>query len=349
MKRRMITVITMLALVFSLSGICTFAFDEVPSGQLSVEYDDGNGTVFASLPTNYAKLRLLSLDDAVIVSGSGYSITDAQAGTANKPTKPHLVWTGKLTYGGDIRNTTKDAVLKKNSLPEVTLKFPKGAELSDGRDADVIIKFDNINVNVTKSFNSKITSNTTVKVLIAASDAYGLWLVAASPKTAIDKWDYTSADKSTSAGAAHRVRTTITLTEPEEGKVIGKAVSSADYPSMLVEFKDLDVRDTMIKSNASYTEQWNGPFAEGIEMESGWGNPVALAPMGKDIVNQSLVDKQIINGNTKIKGSGGQYQALEAATGKTNDSLTFYSGFAAPVKPDGFSFYWTGAIRGGAG
>lgn len=349
MRYRIISLMAVFLLVLGITGVYAGSFTEVPSGQLSVQHDDGNGTVYKSLPENYAKLKKLSLDDAVIVSGTGYSIVDAQTGGSDRGTRPHLVWTGKISFGGDIRTSTTDAVLKNNSLPSVTLKFPDGAELSDGRTADVIVTLDNISVKVTKSFNSKIKDTTTVKVLVAASDAQSLSLVTSSPKTAVDKWDYTNTDKSSSAGAAYRLRTTIRLTEHASGSTVGNTISTDEYPSMLVEFKDLDVRDYTLRSGYSYTKLWNGTYAEGIEMTTGWGNPVALAPMGDGILNQSLVEKQSVNGNTKIKGKGSQFQELENVTGSVNDTKSFYSGFAAPVSPAGFSFYWTGSIKGGSG
>ncbi|MBQ3292133.1 MAG: hypothetical protein IJH43_07140 [Mogibacterium sp.] len=347
MKRKISIIVTVFIMMLCFTLVFANALDEVPSGQLSVQYDDGTGALFKTLPANYAKLNKLNLGSAVLVSGTGYSIVNGQTGSSDKVTRPHLVWTGKLAYGGDLRSTTSNSVLKSNSLPAAILKFPNSAELSDGKKADVIVVLDHITVNVTKSLNDKITSSTNVRVMLAASDNRGLWLVTASPKTAIDRWDYTNENKSTSAGTAHRLRTTIRLTEHADGKTIGRAISTQEYPSMLVEFKDLDVRDFSIRKGATYTQLWNGPYAEGIEMTTGWGNPVALAPMGTGILNQSLVEKQFINGNTKIKGKGSQFQALNGVTGNPNDTESFYSGFAAPVSPAGFSFYWTGSVTGG--
>ena len=350
MKKTGIVTAVLLAVILITSAAAWAAeFTEVQSGSLSVRYDDGTGALFKELPVNYARLNRLDLSDAVIISGSGYSIKEAQSGYSDRTTRPHLVWKGKVKFGGDSRTASTNAVTTENALPPVTLKFPEGATLSDGREADVIVTLDQIKLNLTKSFNNSINDNTDVFILLAFSDKRGLWLNVSSPKTAIDKWDYTNADKSSSAGNGTNVKLSMKITEKASGKTVGNVVSQEDYPSMLIEYKDLDVRDHTIRTSAEYTEKYNGSFAEGLELVNGWGNPVVLAPIGEGILNQSLLDKKIVNGNTRIKGKGSQYEALEKVTGNPNDNSSFYSGFAAPASTAGFSFCWTGSVPGGPG
>ena len=314
------------------------------TSELTVRYDSGNGEVYAELPVNYVKIKGLNLADAVIVSGNGYSITDGQLGTVVKETGKRLFWTGKIKYGKSKRSVTKDAETAENKLPGAVLKFPLAAQTADGEDKDIILYLDEVTVNTGNSYNTAITGSTTVKVNLMSDSAFS----AASPKTRYDRWDYDYTNYSTDAAVGQKIKATMKITEPAEGEIIGNVIDETKYPSMLVKFVDLDVSDRLIRSGASYTERYNGAFTEGIEMISGWASPIALAPIGEGIQNQSLVEKQIIGSNMKIKGKGSQYEALGiAAGGSENDPSSYYSGMVAAVKPQGFTFIWSGTVVGG--
>ena len=67
-------------------------------------------------------------------------------------------------------------------------------------------------------------------------------------------------------------------------------------------FKDFDVPDKSIRKNASATARWNGQYAEGVEMISGWQDPVVLAPNTSDLANTCLVETQTVAENCFLIG-----------------------------------------------
>lgn len=345
MRRLSQIIALILAILVIAPAAETFAADDFtavsPTKNITVKNDDGNGTVFKELPANYVQLKDLYLGTAKIVSGSGYSIVNGvSTNNSDETVQPHLVWTGKVTFGGARRTATKNAVTKANTLPAVTIRFPDGAELSDGRKADVEMKIDNISVNLTKSMSSSITSSSTVKVALlrnGGSSGRPLWMVTTSPKTS-----YSDHKHNAMAGVGQRYRVTMRILE--SGK--DTAISASDYPSMLILFKDLDVPDETLARHDNDSKYWpqryKGKFAEGVEMVSGWGNPAVLAHEGSKAYERPLVTKNITGNNLQIKGDGSRY----AAFGSKDDSSSYYSGFAAPVSPQGFTFFWTGSVPG---
>ncbi len=318
---------------------------------LVVLNDSGNGEVFAALETNYVKIDHIGLSNAIILSGEGMKIIRGQEGSAWRSTNQLLVYEGKVRFGTSKKTSKKNAVTASNTLPAFTLKFPEGALLADGTRADVILTVEDWHVELGNSFNTRIGNATTVRVPIfisAGTDGRSLLYAVTPPKTSFDRWNYTASDYSSGAATAMRVRTNIRITECAPGSEVGTPIDAALFPSMLIGFYDLDVRDNTIRSGASYAEQYNGTYAEGVEPVSGWKSPIALAPAnGSGIENRCLVNTQIRGENIRIKGDGDRFRLLERATGSTNDTNTYYSGLIASVEPQGFTHYWTGSVAGG--
>ena len=323
------------------------SFSEIsPTKNLSVIKDDGNGSAFRQLPINYVQFKDLDLNEAVITSGAdSYSIVMGKCtGQDGEYNHPHLLWTGKVKFGGKRHTTTKAAVTVENKLPSVTVRFPGGAELSDGNTADVEMTLSDISVNLTESLNSKITDSTTVKIALLRSGAghpgekKALRMSTTAPKTSYADYDHNSM-----ACVGQRYKVTVRIVDPSTGNVIDKN----RYPSMLIVFKDLDVPDQTLATHSNdktyWPQRYNGKYAEGVEMVSGWGTPVVMAHEGGNAFSRPLVNAAYKSDNLWIKGDGDRY----AAFGGQNDSGTYYSGFAAPVSPQGFSFYWTGTVPGG--
>ena len=332
-------IMALLAILLTLSSETSFTYGQT----LPAVNDDGRGTQFSQLSTNYVQILELYYGNAIIESGSGYSIEYGYV-----PRYPHmiplLVWKGKLNFGGSKANESHGASLKSNNLPPVTLRFPNCAYLPEGRYADVLITMDDIEVNLGENYNSSINSNTTLKVNIAGSSGH---LSANSPRISYADPNYTAADKSTGCAVGEKIRVTMSIVETGTHTPI----SPAKYPSMLVTFFDLDVPDSTTKTSLTNTERWNGYYAEGIELLSGWQGAAVLPPAIGDIANRCLTEVQITAaGNTKIKGIGDYIMALREATNNAGpgDFDSLYSGFVASVAPQGFSFNWTGSITGGA-
>ena len=335
-KRYVLVLLSFVLLFFAKSA-------PVEAQTIPVVNDDGNGTQFRQLAANYVQISHLDLAKAEIISGSGYKIEKGFLGMNDHSGVNKLVWTGKINFGGSITTSSRGAVTSKTSLPAVTIRFSDAAVLSEplnGRTrADILMTLDDISIYATKSLNSNINDNTTVKVVIGQS---GGGLVAYYPRTRIDRNDYTASNRSSGAGIAERIRVSLKIVQ----KGTNTAIPDSVYPTMLVTFFDLDISDKTIKTSASYKTKYDGRFAEGIELISGWTGNAVLAPSSGDAVNRALVNSQITSsGNTKIKGDGIRISAFHDATGRTNDTGTMYSGFTAAVKPSGFSFYWTGSIR----
>ena len=347
--RRKILSVAVLFIVMVMAFGLSSAFADTPS----VRYDDGNGSAYSSLPANHVFIRNIGLDNAVIVSGGNrYRIIRGQLGKSGKETRTILVYSGKLPggFGTSKRTDTRDAVVRNNTMPGFTLKFPDGALLSDGTEADVIMTVDPWTLALGNSFNAGINDDTPLMAAVLSSPVGGKKLVfsVTPPKLDFSRWDHTASGKSSGATTAYRIGVTFRITEHADGTAIGAPVSASDCPAMLVGFTDLDVRDSLIRYNASLTAKYDGRYSEGVEMASGFMSPVALAPLnGPDILNQCLVEPQAVNGNTRIKAKGSQMQKLENLTGDTNDTATYYSGLIVPAAPQGFKFYWTGSVVGG--
>ena len=311
-----------------------------------VVYDSGNGAKYDALPVNYAQIKDLDLAHAVIESGSGYSI---EKGYTTKSDKYDdlLLWTGKLPSGFGSSNPTNDhaASLKKNVLPDVTLRFPGGAALSDGKSCDVRLTLSSITVNIGASLVDSITDSTKLKIHIGTG--WGC-LSVSCPKTTFSIKDNTPSGTGKNSGAtiATRLKATIQLVN----KGTNTPIDQTKYPTMLIEFKDLDTRDHTGKKSLTSTQEFNGVYAEAVEMTgSGWVGSAVLGPKTNDLANTRLVKAITTDaGNTKIKPDGEVLsQFIEKYDPPSGDGNTLWSGFVAAVKPQGFSFYWTGSILGG--
>jgi hypothetical protein len=307
--------------------------------------DNGSGSSFDRLPTNYVQITNLNLATASIVSnGGGWTLENGYIGTTgNQIASRILVWYGGLHYGS--RNTTNDkaASLHTNNLPNVSIRFPNGAVKAGGGSADVIMTLSEVTCSVGKPKNSRIRNGTRVGVCMV--DGWGS-LMTADPRTTIAYPYPQSKNYSAQCTTANRFKVTISVVEP--GTLT--PISSSTYPSMLLVFKDLDIRSKDVKKSASAAALWNGFYSEGIEMVSGWMSPVVLAPHTGDIGNTCLVDVQSVNGNAKIKANGPVMKNfINTFNPPAGDFGSYYSGFAAGVRPQGFSFYWTGSIQGANG
>ena len=305
-----------------------------------VVQDNGSGSQYDKLPVNYVHITDLDFAHARIESGSGYSIENGYVGSSDLY-RANLFWTGKVHFG--TANTANDshAVLRQNALPDVTLRFPGGATLSDGTVCDIRLTLSEVRVGLGKSRTDKITDNTTLKVLIAG----GWGCLSSSPPRTNFTTKNATAENGINSGTTTANKYKITMQIVNSGT--NTPVSDA-YPTMLVEFKDLDVRDKTLKKSAASDVLGNGTYAEGIEMISGWVGNAVIGPATGDMANTVLVNNQITAaGNTRIKVSGAKVAAFEDKYNPpSGDYDTLWSGFVAAVRPQGFSFYWTGSCAG---
>lgn len=301
--------------------------------------DNGTGNQYDTLPINYVQIKNLKFDNALIESGQGYSLAKGYVGQADYY-RTNLIWTGKFKFG--TGNTTNDAnaKLQQNTLPDVTVRFPDGAKLSDGTDCDVLMTLSEVKVNLGTSRISEINNNTQLQIVIAGG--WGM-LGSMPPRTTYAKQNGSAANKINS-GASIGSKYKVTI------KVVNKGTTtpvSSDYPTMLVEFKDLDICDRTIRKSASAAARGNGTYAEGIELVSGWVGSAVLAPTSNDLANTLLINTQTVNNNTRIKVDGDKITSFEDKFKPSDcDYNTLWSGFVAAVQPQGFSFYWTGSHAG---
>ena len=248
MKIRNTAAVLLSSLILTLAAFsCAYA-QSVP-----VVKDDGSGSRYEQLPINYVQIMHLDFARASFEgTHTGYTLEEGYIGTADVGNAMRLVYNGKLSYGGNHESDDKNATLKINSLPSVTLRFPYAAKKAGDSTPqyDILMTFSNVKVGLTESYNTNITDNTTVKLPIAGKNGA---LSVASPKTSLASPNYTSADKSTGAGTC----TTMDITMKVVSHGTNTAIQGA--PSMLVMFKDFDVFDKSIKKSASATVRWNGP------------------------------------------------------------------------------------------
>lgn len=303
-----------------------------------VVQDNGSGNRYDALPVNYVQITDLNFSRAVIESGSGYSIQNGYLGAQNSYAAI-LMWTGKVHFGSSNATNDQDASLRQNALPDVTLRFKGGARLSDGTACDIKLTLSEIRVNLGASKTDKITDNTTVQVPVASG--WG-WLAASPPRTTHAVAGAT-AEKGNNAACNTANRYKVTMQIVNAGT--NTPVSSA-YPTMLVEFKDLDILDKTMKKSAAAAARGNGYYCEGVEMVSGWVGSAVIGPTTSDLANTVLVNAQTTSGgNTKIKADGAKItEFVTKFNPPASDYETLWSGFVAAVQPQSFSFYWTGSI-----
>lgn len=305
-----------------------------------VVQDSGNGAKYDELPANCVQITNMDLATAQIESGRGYTITDGY-GPYDKYMEGMLVWTGKLPEGFGSKNTTNDAdaELRRNRLPDVTLRFPDGARTSDGTYCDILLTLSEITYDLGKSNSSRIDNDTTLKLILMAGWGY---LETASPRTKLTK--NVTAEGNTAAGCSMGERLKVTM------QIVNKGTDtpvSASFSTMLIEFLDLDIEDKTVRKSAGRAVQSKGFYTEGVEMVSGWVGNAVIGPDTSDPANTRLVDSVKVNGNTKIKADGAKIEEyVEAFDLSNGDSGTLWSGFVAAVRPQQFSFYWTGSMLG---
>lgn len=332
--RRIIMPVLLAAIMLSAAAVLSFA-QNVP-----IARDDGSGSAYDALPVNYVQITNLDFATATIESGEGYRIESGYIGSEDLP-RVNLVWSGKLSFGSSNTTNDSDASLKANALPDITLRFPDGARLSDGTYCDIKLTLSEIRVRLGASRTDKINNNTKVQLVIG-----GGWggLSAMPPRTSHQVPNATS-NNGNNAGCTIANKFKITMKVVEKGT---DTPVSNKYPSMLVMFTDLDGFDKTIKRSSTPAHQANGPYSEGIELVSGWIGNIVLAPNTDDLANTLLVNTMTTTaGNTRIKSNGAKLQEfLDAFDPPAGDYNTLWSGFIGAVEPQEFSFYWTGSMSG---
>ena len=331
------------AVLLSLLLLIGAAVSGAYAGSMTVVKDNGTNNQYSKLPTNYVQITHLDFGRASFEgTHTGYTLEQGYVGTTGGDSAMRLVYNGKLSYGGNHMTSEKNASLKTNSLPNVTLRFPNAAKKAGESAAnyDVLMTFSSVKVGLTESYNTSITDSTNVKLPIAGKNGV---LYVTSPRTSLASAYYDSTNKSTGAG----VCTTMDITMKIVTHGTNTAITGA--PSMLIMFMDLDVADKSVRKDASAADRWNGKYSEGVELLTGWQNPVVLAPDSNSLANTCLVEAQTTSaGNTKIKGKGSVMQNyMDTFDAIAGDSSSLYSGMIAAVDPASFSFRWTGSVAGG--
>lgn len=319
----------------------------VSLAQVETVNDDGNNSQFSQLKTNYIQITGLDFSNMDFEGDhKGYTVETGYPGINTKTALKLLIWTGKLSngFGGTHVKNDKDAVLKFNNLPEVTMRFNNAARAAGDSesDYDVLMTLSNIKIGLTESYNEDIDDNTTIKINLATD---GGSLVVVSPKTSFSKPDYDSTNKNSGAGIATKLKVTMKVVRHGTTDAI-----SSNYPYMLITFKDLDARDRTLRKDSTPAEWWSGKYAEGVELLDGWQSPAVMAPVTEDIYNTCLVRTETTSeGNTRFSGDGELLDELIDLTNNAGpgDFNTLYSGFIAAADPQGFSFNWTGSLTGG--
>lgn len=326
MKKKTL-LIMLLAFIWVLSAV-TGAFAQ----SVGVIQSDIYGTQFDTLPTNYVQITDLSLANATIEGyAPGYTLEYGYTGYNNRWYDRMLIWNGSPNFGSRNADNSHNASLGYNDLPDVTLRFPNAAVTSDGLSCDILLTLSQIR----KGFGKSDKGNGNFKIKLM----HGWALSSAPAKTSFSKPNADDSAKNVTA-----TRELVTMRVVERGT--STPISASRYPTMLVEFKDLDAADnTMKKSDRK--ARYNGTYAEGVEMISGWASSAVIPPDTSDIANTRLVNTRTINGNTQIKASSKMVEYIDALDPDAGDCGTLWSGFVAAVQPQGFSFYWTGCTGGG--
>jgi hypothetical protein len=113
--------------------------------------------------------------------------------------------------------------------------------------------------------------------------------------------------------------------------------------------KDLDVRD--LSYDGDIVDSYEGPYAEGIELLSGFNYPIHF-PYQQEGNEYSLyrayVSTRLVDGRLRIYPNGSVYQSdeFEDESKQHFDNATFYSGFMTSASMAGTEFYWTGTNCG---
>lgn len=308
---------------------------------LRVTYDR-----FQELPENYAKITGLPLQEAEITTTNG-NIHKYNGYVGNNQTEKRdfVAYYGAVKFGTRNRNDTSNAVTKANEVKgNITLRWRNRAILSDNTKADVKVVVSGWTFSLGKNQNSKIGNDTKVYVPILQSsgpNSKATELCTASPRTKYSVNNGTTANSL--AGACITTKCNVKIQILQSGT--DTPVDEAKYPRLLFGFRDLDVEDTTIAKGKSAAERYNGPYAEGVELISGFESPVALAKKSdSNKAMQTLEKVMTVGENLRVCGDGAKMEAYNKATGTSGDNGTYYSGFISPVQPQGFSFKWTGSI-----
>ena len=256
-----------------------------------------------------------------------------------------VAYYGTVKFGTRNRNDTSNAVTKANEVKgNITLRWRNRAVLSDNTKDDVKVVVSGWTFSLGNNQNSKIGKDTKVYVPILQSsgpNSKATELCTASPRTKYSVNNGTTANSL--AGACITTKCNVKIQILQSGT--DALVDEAKYPRLLFGFRELDVEDTTIAKGKSAAVRYNGPYAEGVELISGFESPVALAKKSdSNKAMQTLEKVTTVGENLRVCGDGAKMEAYNKATGTSGDNGTYYSGFISPVQPQGVSFKWTGSI-----
>lgn len=314
---------------------------------LTVKYDQ-----FDALPENYAKITNLRLGDAEITTTNGnFGKYNGYVGNNQDSKRDFIAYYGTVSYGTANRTSKVNASTKANSISgTITLRWNKGATLSDNKKADVRIQVSGITFFLGKKDNGKLSASTKVYIPILQAStptSRATELCASSPRT---NYGTNKGTTSTSlSGACIKTKCNVKVEILQAGT--NTPVDSTKYPRILTGFRDLDQPDPTVATGKSMAEQYNGEYAEGVELLSGFESPVVLAKKSdSNPAMQTLEKVTTVNDNLRICGDGARIEAYNKATGTSRgDNGTFYSGCIVPVKAQGYSFKWTGGAAATTG
>lgn len=340
----------MLLAVMGLTGMLT-AGGTLPTygatKDITVKYDQ-----FDALPENYAKITNLRLGDAEITTtNENFGKYNGYVGNNQDSKRDFIAYYGNVSYGTANRTSKVNASTKANSISgTITLRWSKGATLSDNTKADVRIQVSGITFSLGKKDNTKLSASTKVYIPILQAStptSRSTELCASSPRT---NYGTNKGTTSTSlSGACIKTKCNVKVQILQAGT--DTPVDSTKYPRILTGFRDLDQPDPTIATGKSMAAQYDGEYAEGVELLSGFESPVVLAKKSdSNPAMQTLEKVVIVNDNLRIRGDGARIEAYNKATGTSRgDNATFYSGCIVPVKAQGYSFKWTGGAAATTG
>lgn len=328
-------------------GMGSLAPTYAATKDLTVKYNQ-----FDALPENYAKITNLRLGDAEITTTNGnFGKHNGYVGNNQDSKRDFIAYYGKVSYGTANRTSKVNASTKANSISgTITLRWSKGATLSDNTKADVRIQVSDITFFLGKKDNSKLSASTKVYIPILQAStptSRSTELCASSPRT--DYGTYKGSTSTTLSGACIKTKCNVKVQLLQAGT--DTPVDSTKCPRILTGFRDLDQPDPTIATGKSMAAQYDGEYAEGVELLSGFESPVVLAKKSdSNPAMQTLEKVTIVNDNLRIRGDGARIEAYNKATGTSRgDNGTFYSGCIVPVKAQGYSFKWTGGAAATTG
>ena len=271
---------------------------------------------YNNMPVNYAEISSLDFSQAQFTSlNSKIQKGPMEFLLDSTVTRQCIYWKSSTapSFGTSNATTTKNANLAFNTVSGdlFTLRFSRAAKLSDGTTKDVLMTFSNLIFGLSLNTNGTTGSTYYYPIIRINSEGEGLYCTSGVGTGT------TNAKRLKGVRSATRIQTTIKIVEPGTNTVIPEK-------HYILGFRDLDVKDNTTATGDN-VDRYNGRFAEGIGLCSGYDEPAYLCE-GTHTVQEICDDKPKFRG-TQLEESG------------------MKSGFDIPVSSSGFTYYWYGSVN----